>query len=329
MPGTGPRHANMLDLYKLEIFECVVEEGAFSAAAERLMMSQSGVSQHIRDLENTLGARLFERSRRGAEPTESGRMLYDYSHRILELVSAAEQAVADASEGNGSRSDSIDYVHIDATPGISIYVLSGWVQTYRERFPHRHVALETFITPMIVQNVMTHLADFGIIEGELGTKTPNGLRMHTLETIPQYVVIGRQHAFWNRTELNIAELDGQSFIMRQPAAQSRIWLNDMLAKSGVVPHISVEFDNIESIKRMVAAGSSLAILPEHAIRDEEAFGTLRALPIVDRPLNRSLKVVWDGLRTLSPGSRAFLTHLAQRYPALNVMLAGERSPGAH
>ena len=57
----------MLDLYKLEIFECVVEEGSFSAAAERLMMSQSGVSQHIRDLERTLGTQLFDRGRRGAK----------------------------------------------------------------------------------------------------------------------------------------------------------------------------------------------------------------------------------------------------------------------
>ncbi len=265
----------MLDLYKLEIFECVVEEGAFSAAADRLKMSQSGVSQHIRDLETHVGVRLFERSRRGSVPTESGRLLYDYSHRILELVSAAEEAVANAAnEEKGSRSSVVDQVHLDATPGISIYVLSGWVQTYRERFPHRHVALETYITPSIVQNVMTHLADFGIIEGELSTRTPNGLRVHVLETIPQYVVVGRQHAFWNRNELSISELDGQSFIMRQSAAQSRIWLNAVLEQNNVSPVVSTEFDNIESIKRMVAAGSSLAILPEHAIRDEEAFGTL-------------------------------------------------------
>lgn len=314
----------MLDLYKLEIFERVVEEGAFSAAAERLMMSQSGVSQHIRDIENSLGVRLFDRSRRGAAPTEAGRILYDYSRRILELVSAAEEAVSEAESNEPEKVRGLlDRVRFAATPSISIYVLSGWVQTYRERYPNRPVTLETHITPVIVQDVMTHLCDFGIIEGELSTKTPNGLLVHELETIAQYVVVGRQHEFWDRRGLNMAELDGKAFLMRQPAAQSRIWLDEILAQYDVHPHISAEFDNVESIKRMVSAGSGLTILPGHAIRDEEAFGTLRALPIVDYPLYRTLKLVWDGLRTLSPGARAYLTHLAQRYPALNVMLARE------
>ena len=80
---------------------------------------------------------------------------------------------------------------------------------------------------------------------------------------------------------------------------------------------------MESIKRMVAAGSGFAVLPEHAIRDEEAFGTLHALPVVDFPLHRTLKLVWDGRQPVSPITRSFLTHLAQRYPAINVMLAGE------
>jgi LysR family transcriptional regulator, low CO2-responsive transcriptional regulator len=308
----------MLDLYKLGIFECVVEEGSFSAAAERLMMSQSGVSQHIRDLERTFGANLFERSRRGTKPTASGQMLYDYSRRILNLVSEAQITITDVAnlpEGQ---------VRVEATPGVSIYVLSEQVQAFREAYPRLSVSLETRITPEITRDLLARQADIGIIEGELAPGADSRLHIQELETIIQYAVVGRRHEFWNREQIEIDELDGQMFIMRQPASQSRIWLDEILAHHAVTPRINAEFDNVESIKRTVAAGSGLTILPRYAIHDEEEFGTLRALPIAGDPLQRTLKLVWDGRRHLSPVTRSLLAHLAQLYPVIGTTFAGQR-----
>lgn len=304
----------MLDLYKLEIFECVVEEGSFSAAAERLMMSQSGVSQHIRDVETALGVRLFERSRQGATPTQIGRTLYDYSRRILDLVSEAEYAVTDVAHLQAGQ------VRAEATPGVSIYVLSEMVQTFRDKYPRLSVSLETRITPEIVTDVRMRRADIGIVEGELSLDGSSPLRVHDLEIMPQYVVVGRSHELWDHAQVEIGELDGMAFIMRQPASQSRIWLDATLAEHGVVPRINAEFDNVESIKRTVAAGTGLAILPRYAIHDEEALGRLRALSVSGVPLQRTLKLVWDGRRHLTPVARSLLAHLAQRFPAIDEML---------
>ena len=103
--------------------------------------------------------------------------------------------------------------------------------------------------------------------------------MVELETITQYVVVGRKHDFWARDEVGFPDLDGCTFIMRQPASQTRVWLDEMLARHGVTPRINAEFDNVESIKRTVAVGNGLTILPRYAIHDEETFGTFtRALP---------------------------------------------------
>ena len=310
----------MLDLYKLEIFECVVEEGSFSAAAEQLMMSQSGVSQHIRDLERTLGAILFERSRRGAKLTASGRTLYDYSRRVLNLVSEAENAITDVANLQEGQ------VRLEATPGVSIYILSERVQAFRDQYPRLAVSLETRITPEIVRDVLARQADIGVIEGELDSDADSRLHVQELETIVQYVVVGRQHEFWNRDQVEIDELDGHAFIMRQPASQTRIWLDGMLAQHGVTPRVNAEFDNVESIKRTVAAGSGLTILPRYAIREEEALGTLRALSIAGDPLQRTLKLVWDRRRHLSPVTRSLLEALAPRCPAIVEALARNYTP---
>lgn len=83
----------MLNLYKLEIFATVVQTGSFSAAAERLLMTQPAVSQHIQDLEASLGARLFQRGRRGVTLTPAGETLHSYTQEILRLLAEAENAV--------------------------------------------------------------------------------------------------------------------------------------------------------------------------------------------------------------------------------------------
>ena len=305
----------MLDLHKLEVFECVVEEGSFSAAAERLLMTQSGVSQHIRDLERSLGAELFQRSRRGATLTAGGAALYDFSQRILRLAAEAELAVTDVAHLERGQ------VLVEATPGVSIYVLSEWVRTFREQYPRLTVLLETRITPEIVADVLSRRADIGFVEGELDANVETKLGVQSLETIAQHVVVGRRHEFWNRTEVTMADLDGRVFIMRQPVSQSRVWLDQMLRQHRVTPRIGAEFDNMESIKRSVAAGAGLTIMPKYAVRDEEAFGTLRTVSIAGEPLTRTLKLVWDARRYLSPVTRSLLTHLEPLYPALSGSLA--------
>lgn len=303
----------MLDLHKLEVFECVVEEGSFSAAAERLLMTQSGVSQHIRDLERSLGAELFVRSRRGAMLTPSGATLYEFSRRILRLAAEAEIAVTDVAKLESGQA------LVEATPGVSIYVLSEWVHAFGERYPRISARLETRITPEIVADVLSRRADIGFVEGELDAGVEAKLGVLPLETIEQFVVVGPRHEFWPRDAVTMDELSGRVFIMRQAASQSHIWLDHMLWQHRVTPRIGAEFDNMESIKRTVAAGTGLTIMPKYAVRDEEGFGRLRAIPIAGAPLTRTLKLVWDARRYLSPVTHSLLAYLEPLYPALKDM----------
>src|SRR5690606_28687466 len=121
--------ATMLDLYKLQIFSMVVREGSFSAAAERLYMTQSAVSQHIKDLETSLGRRLFQRGWRGVKLTSHGEILNRYTAEIFDLVTRAERALIDIDHLTTGR------VNLGATPGIGIYLAPDWVQDFRSRYP--------------------------------------------------------------------------------------------------------------------------------------------------------------------------------------------------
>jgi LysR family transcriptional regulator, low CO2-responsive transcriptional regulator len=300
----------VLNLYKLEIFALVVEEGSFSAAASRLLMTQSAVSQHIQGLESALGTRLFHRGRRGVTLTPAGETLYGYTRRIFQLVAEAESAVTDVEHLAGGQ------VTLGATPGISVYLLPDHVQSFRGRYPRLTVALQTGITPGIVTDVLAHRLDAGLIEGELDDTTPSRLSVIPLETVEQRVIVGPRHPWWQRSEVGIHDLSGQTFIMRQPGSQTRIWLDGVLKAHDIQPQIGAEFDNLESIKRAVSGGQCLSILPEYAVRHEIEGGSLRAVAVEDSPFKRTLKLIWDRERPFSPVSGAFLAHLSAHFPPL-------------
>jgi DNA-binding transcriptional LysR family regulator len=273
-------------------------------------MTQSGVSQHIHDLEASLGAELFVRGRRGVTLTPAGKTLHDYTRRILALVAEAVNEVTNVEELASGQ------VSVGATPGVGVYLLPEWVQSFRQRYPALTVVLQTNITPQIVVDLLAGQLDFGIIEGEIAEPTDRNLGVYGLQEIEQLVVVGKKHPFWRREQLAIEELDGQVFAMRQPTSQTHIWLMQMLGQYGIHPRSGAEFDNVESIKRTVMLGDALAILPWYTVRDEEAFGVLRTLSIYGKPLMRTVKLVWDRRRHFTPVTRSLLRHLQGCFPAL-------------
>lgn len=304
----------MLDLYKLHIFATVVQAGSFSAAGERLYMTQSAVSQHIKDLEASVGRTLFRRGWRGVRLTPHGEILHRYTGKILTLIAHAENALIDVENLTDGR------ISIGATPGIGIYLAPDWVQRFRGRYPQLTVALKTGVTSQIVADILAQQLEIAFIEGELHQNLPQGLAALELEKVEQYAVVGFKHPFWERETLSLGDLHGQSMIVRQPSSQSRIWLENTLEQHGVTPVIGAEFDNLESMKRAVMLGTCIAVLPPYVIQNEITQKHLHMIPLDDRPLTRSLKLIWDTRQPVSPITRAFLSELSGEYDVLNTLL---------
>jgi LysR family transcriptional regulator, low CO2-responsive transcriptional regulator len=303
----------LLDLYKLQIFAVVVQEGSFSAAAERLYITQSAVSQHMKELELTLGRQLFHRGWRGVKLTAQGEVLYRYTRDIFSLVTEAENALTDVAQLTEGK------VRLGATPGIATYLAPEWVNRFRARYPQLSAALNTGVTSQIVHDVLSQRIDIGLIEGELDSSLPARLGWLELREIEQKVVVGFRHPWWDRDSVALAELHHQPFIMRPPNSQSRIWLDRELRQHGVEPQINAEFDNLEAIKRTVATGACLAILPDYVITSEASQGVLRSIALEGGLLKRTLKLVWDKEFFFPPITRAFLDMLNEDYPALALL----------
>ncbi len=300
----------MLDLYKLQIFVTVAQEGSFSAAAERLYVTQSAVSQHVKTLEKSLGRPLFQRGRRGVKLTPHGEILLRYAHEIFALMGEAEAALVNVENLTEGR------LSIGATPGISIYLVPEWVQRFRSRYPQLSVALKTGVTAQVVADVLEQQVDLGFVEGELEDLKPSRLNVVALQEVEQVVVVGFKHPWWDKAAIQIEDLHQQSFIVRPPDSQSRVWLDQALNNYGIEPQIGAEFDNLESIKRSVIAGNCLTILPSYIAQNEVDQGLLHLVPIAGQPLKRVLKLISARDVPYSALERAFLDVLSQDFGAL-------------
>lgn len=313
----------MLNLYKLEVFDAVVQAGSFSGAAERLLITQPAVSQHISDLEGAIGARLFSRGRRGVTLLPAGETLHRYTRQIFALVSEAEEAVAALQGSDGGT------VAVGATPGVGIYLIPDWMQTLRSRYPQMVVTLRTGTTSQIADDLRHGRLDLGFVEGELAPADAAALQSLPVRDDEQFVVIGPQHAWWQSPAdgaIPIGDLDGQTLIVRQRNSQSRTWLEQEMERHNLHPQIMAEFDAIESIKRAVALGRCLTILPAYVVAPEVEMGMLRALPVAGRPLQRTLRLVWNPANRWTPAVRAYLRVLQETLPALEGLPA--RAEGA-
>lgn len=293
----------MLDLRKLQIFVHVVQAGSFSGAAKRLLMTQSGVSQHIQDLERGFSRALFERRAHGVQLTDAGQLLLGYAEQLLQLAHEAELALTSVTPETHAT------LRLGATPGVGTYVLPTCLTMFRGRYPQVQIDLTTRTTPQIAEAVLAGACDLGIVEGEPDTTDP-AVRVRRLASVPQWLVIGPQHVWWERESVELHELPHTALITRQRGSHSRQWLERMLASLGLSVRITAEFDNVESIKRAVAGGNAAAILPRYAFEQEVAFGLLRALPVIGVDLKRQISAIWASAAPPGPVASAFLSNFA-------------------
>jgi DNA-binding transcriptional LysR family regulator len=306
----------MLSLYKLEIFNAVATEGSFSRAAERLLLSQPAVSQHVRDLEASLGRELFRRGNRGVTLTDAGELLLETTRSILRLVAEVETSIA------GLDGRVYGPVAIGATPGAGVYLLPGWIQSFRKRFPAVMPLLRTATTAVIAAEVSGGRLDLGVIEGELASEPP--LRVQPLREIELRLVVGENHPLWELAEAPITALDGQAFIARPPGSHTRAWTDQLFSQNSISPQIVAEFDNPEGIIHAVAAGLGISLLPDWVDLQMADGGKVRLIPIAGLALHRTLKLLWAEDRRLRPPAQAFLTHLSELFPVLKASYQGSK-----
>ncbi len=304
----------MLSLHKLKIFITVAERGSFNKAANDMMMSQSGVSQHMQDLEASLGADLFIRSPQGVKKTDAGELLHTYGRQILKLVTEVEHEIMQAGELNQYR------LNLGTTPGVSVYILPQWLRSFQDRYTSLQVSLDAVKTAQVVSGVLSGEYDLGFLEGELEELDRPALGRVDIQQVHYQVMVGAEHPWRDRDTVSPAELSQQPFINRQPGSRTRQWLERSLAAHGITLNTAAELDSPGTVKYALLNGMGVGILPDYAVVGEVRRGEIHLLQLEHIALHRPLKMVWNKRESLGSVQRAFLGVIEPDKEALIALL---------
>lgn len=257
-----------LDSRALTLFVAVARPLSFRQAAQALHMSQPPLSRAIRQLEERLGTRLFERDTQGVALTAAGRLLLPRAQKILALLAQAEAAVVAL--------DKDAKLRIGLTSAIEPSWFAGLADRVRRARPGAEVTTLSDTSPRLVRALRSHRLDAAFIA--LPTEAA-GLDLKLLEQQPMVVAMASSHPLTRRRAVRLAELDEVRVFMFERARQPAFFdhCQAVLARHGVAIDAVREPTDHPVLLAEVAAGRALALLPR-------SFTALRRSGVSYRPL---------------------------------------------
>ncbi|MBD2465711.1 LysR family transcriptional regulator [Oscillatoria sp. FACHB-1407] len=288
-----------MELRHLHYFIAVAEELHFSRAAERLCISQPPLSQQIRDLEDELGVKLFERTKRHVHLTEAGKVFLDRSYLLLAQL---EQAIAATQRIGRGEVGQLAIGFVDSAMYTS---LPEMLKGFREQFPEVELRLQEMTTAQQIQALYDKQIDVGIVRSAISEP---GLSVECL--LPESLVLAlpENHPFSAQTQVSLSSLADEFFILF-PAKLGPLFYEQIMhscEKAGFRPKVAQEAVQMQTIIGLVAAGLGIAIVPA-SMQNFHRNGVIYR-PLQEQISNTGLYLAWRQ-HDSSPVVGAFLNLL--------------------
>lgn len=286
-----------MDLSQLEAFVAVAQERGFTRAAERLHRTQPAVSQAVRRLESAVGTPLFDRSSKDGTMTDAGRVLYEYAQQMLNLRRDAHGAIQEL--GNLQRGK----VTISANEYTVMFLLPI-LGAYRARHPHIKVEVKRSFASQIPSEVLGRDVEMGLV-----TFRPAhpGLTAVAIASDELALIVTPTHPLAGRTEISVRDLGVESFLAHNVRSPYREKVIQTFERLRTPLNIVMELPTLDAIKRLVAQGLGVALMPRLAAQTEVQRGELAALAVREMRLDRKVFLVYRNGSKLSHAAKAFLT----------------------
>ena len=263
----------------------IVQTGSFTRAAERLSLTQPAVSQHIRILEESIGAKIFDRSHNELRLTREGELVLRYAKRMLALYHNLEQALR---EEKGRISS--------LTVGITHTAESNAIAESLASYATSQGGLTIKVITDSVQNLRTMLKnyelDFMIAEGRVAGSSLNHLM---LDTDCLTLVTAPNHRLAKQGVVTIDQIKREKLILRSENSNTRnLFIASLESRNMSIDDFNVilEIDNIATIKDLIRRGFGVSVLAKSTCMDELKKKKIAALNIENFSMMREINIVY-------------------------------------
>lgn len=247
-------------LRHLRYLLAVADHGNFSRAAQALHVSQPTLSQQIKQLEESLGAELLDRSARTVRPTDAGLVYIDYARKALSELEAAQRAIHDVKDLSRGT------LRLAMTPTFMAYLAGPLIRAFNKRHPGIHLNIFELSLDEIEKRLGNDSLDLAIAFTDV--------RDPEIECVPLFVetlgfMVGKNHPLYGRKKpLSGVEFAALPLVLLTRDFITRGCIDDFCRRVGVIPTVTMEANSVSAILEIVRHIPVATILPDRTAAPE-------------------------------------------------------------
>ena len=254
-----------LELYK--VFKEVAEAGNITAAAQALYISQSAVSQSIKQLESDLQTRLFARNSRGVTLTADGKLLYEYVRSAIGLLETGEAKLSQ------TRELQMGQLTIGASDTVTSQFLLPYLDSFHRQYPAIHILIVSGRSHKVLGLLQSGKVDiaFASTPGEGSFETVPCFATHSIFVASPEYPCDFSHIY------TLSEIADFPLILLERKASSRLYLEKYFLQNGLRLNPEIELGARSLLVDLAAIGFGVAGVTEEFVRKDLESGRLRKL----------------------------------------------------
>ena len=288
-----------------EIFIAVAETGQMGVASRKLYITQPTVSHAIMQIEKEYHVKLFERLSKKLYITETGREFLEYARHITATYHEMEQFLYHAS--------SQQCIHIGASLTVGSFFLSDIITGYEAENPNVNIRVYIDNSMNIIRKISEGTLDVAVIEGNVKTRDVIFKDIFEDEMV---LICGKTHPFAGRSSINLTDLAGKAFVLREEGSGTRKEAEKQLKRYGIdVERLAIvaSMESQEAIKRSVANGMGISIISRLAAEEEIRAGKVLWRKVPGEGEGRDINIVYNKNFHLSKSAERFIRVVKEMY----------------
>lgn len=271
----------------LAVFKAVADKRSFSQAAKSLHISQPAISLQIQSLEESLGARLFDRNNKRVVLTQAGKTFYKFATQIIELYDQAQKEIAELTGLVKGK------IKIGASLTIGEYVLPKIAGHFVKDHPEVNITINIANTEEITKHLLANTLDIGLVEGPI---KHSDLILEKFMDDELVVVVPFDHPWAKKDFISMDSLLSQPFVLREAGSGTRQIMEEKLMECGVDIEdlqIAMELGSTQAIKEAVGVGLGISIISKWAIKKDLKYNNLGMTRVEKCTFNRNFYLVYN------------------------------------
>jgi DNA-binding transcriptional LysR family regulator len=255
-----------MEIRQLRAFLAIAELGTFTAAAQRVHVTQAAISMQIRQLENELGSKLFVRAPRRVMLTEAGEHLLQRARQILRDHDAALDEIAELAGAERGR------LRVgSASAMVTTDVLPELLKELRKQHAHAEVTVASGTSEALVQQILSGELDLAFVSLPVEAR---GINTERLSQDQLVAIASPLHRLAKQRTVSAYTLAGEKLILGERGGNTRRLIDQFFAQAGVTLHVAMELSRQAAIRRMVEEDMGVGIVPLLTVVDEVEKGRL-------------------------------------------------------